>query len=309
MMDILSTLTQHLFGSSYGIGQVLFRATPMILCALGASISFRAGLFNIGLEGQLLVGSLCGALAAGALSGVSAWLGLPLVFFCAFLGGSSFALIAGYLRAKRNVHEVVSTMMLNFVAIGLTNFVTKVFAVPETTHTSEIAPHLWAPRLSRALGIFEGSAVNILLFFALALAVLVFYVVYQTRFGLETKAMGHSSVVASYSGIDIDKRIFQVMALSGGLAAWAGLNFVLGYKHYFEMNFSSGVGFLAIAISLIAGNHPLIIIVVSLFFALLEEAALAVNVHVPKEFIQVLEAAILMGLLFAAAKKSRLKTA
>ena len=308
-MDILNTLWSRVFGSPYGIGQVLFRATPLILCALGASVSFRSGLFNIGLEGQLLVGSLCGALAANALGAVNAWIGLPLVFICAFLGGSFFALVGGYLKAKRNVHEVVSTMMLNFVAIGLTNFVTKIFAVPETTHTPEITPHLWAPRLSSALGIFQGSAVSILLFFALGLALLIFYVVYQTRFGLETKAMGHSSTVASYSDIDTDKRIFQVMALSGGLAAWAGLNFVLGYKHYFEMNFSSGVGFLAIAVSLIAGNHPLIIIPVALFFALLEETALAVNIHVPKEAVQVLEAGILMGLLFAVAKKSRLKAA
>lgn len=309
MIDVLTAIWNHVLGSPYGIGQILFRATPLILCALGAAVSFRSGLFNIGLEGQLLMGSLAGALTGVFLADFSSWLGLPLIFLATFSVGALFALAAGLLKVYRSVHEVVSTMMMNFVAIGITNFFTKAYCVPETTHTQEIGQKFWMAKFSAVFGVLGGSAANMLFILAILLTAAFFYVMTRTRFGLETKAMGYSLSVASYSGINIARRTLEVMVLSGGLAALGGLNFVLGHKHYFEMGFSSGVGFLAISVSLIGGNHPAGIVLAGLFFAFLEESALAINIHVPKEAIQVFEALLLMILLVILSRKARLRTA
>jgi simple sugar transport system permease protein len=291
--EMFSLVTRR-FGA-YAWGQVMYKATFLIFTGLAVALAFAGGLFNIGAEGQAVVGSLACALvgiAGGSLPGV---LLLPLSIAGAFLGGGLWGLIPGWLKARWGTHEVINTIMLNFIALALSNFlIARWLGLPETVRTAEVGAGAVLARLDGLLPAMRGAAVNLSLLIAIAGAVAVHLFLYQTRAGLELRAVGLGRRQAWMLGVDPGRRIILAFFLAGGMAGLVGTNFVLGYKHYYEDGFSGGIGFLGIAVALIARNRPLMVVPAAILFGILSQAGLLVNTVMPRELVDILTGAILL---------------
>ena len=284
----------------YGIGQVLFNATPLIFTGLAVAIAFQAGLFNIGAEGQLYFGAFLTALVGAAFPNLPGIILLPATIFAGFIGGAFWGFIPGILKAKLGVHEVINTIMLNFIAVALVAFFGEhYFYLSETVHTAEIAPQATLSRIYQWLPFFRGSLVNFSLVIAIGCAIIIHMLLQKTRLGYELRAVGFASSAAEYAGINVARMTILSMLISGGLAGLVGTNFVLGYKHFFEDGFSSGVGFMGIAVALLGRNHPGGIIAAALLFGTLSHGGLVINSIVPKELIEVLQGIIIISVVLS----------
>ena len=291
-------LLRGTLGSPYGLGQVLFKATPLIFTGLACAVGFRAGLFNIGAEGQLYVGAFAAAWAGFTFPGLPAVLLVPVCFAAAAVAGGAWGAVPGYLKARFGAHEVINTIMLNFVALALTSYlVSDVFVVPQTVHTPEIAPAAQVWRLERVLPLFAASPVNVTLLLALAAAAGCGFFLWRTRAGYELRAAGLSPSAAECAGVRTGRATVHTMALSGALAGLGGTNFVMGYKHYFESGFSNGLGFMGLAVALLGRNHPAGVVLAALLFGLLSHGALVINTMVPKELLEILQAVVILSVV------------
>jgi simple sugar transport system permease protein len=294
-LDVYGLFFSQTFGSAYGIGQVLFKATPLMFTGLAAAISFRAGLFNIGAEGQLTVGAFVTALVGFSGEGLPPLVLIPAALLAGMAGGALWGFVPGLLKARFGSHEVINTIMMNFIASALVSYlVSNVFFVPASVHTPRIAQAAEIPRLEAVMDQLRGAPVN----FSLLLAVLacfgIYFLLWRTRPGYELRATGLNRNAALYGGIRVRGQMIIAMTLSGALAGLVGSNFVLGYKHYFELGFSEGIGFIGIAVALLAKNHPVGIIATALFFGVLEYGSLTINTLVPKELANILQAIIIL---------------
>jgi simple sugar transport system permease protein len=294
-LEVFSLLFIQTFGSTYGIGQVLFKATPLMFTGLAAGISFRAGLFNIGAEGQLTVGAFLTAVVGFIGRGLPSALLVPAALLAGMAGGALWGLIPGILRARFGAHEVINTIMMNFIASAFASYmVTNVFLVPASVHTPAIDPAAEIPRLEAVTGSFQGAPVNLSLLIAISACIAVWLFLWKSRPGYELRATGLNRNAALYGKIRVGWQVVFALTISGALAGLVGSNFVLGYKHYFELGFSEGIGFIGIAVALLARNHPIGIIATSLFFGVLEYGSLTINTLVPKELSQILQAIVIL---------------
>jgi simple sugar transport system permease protein len=293
-LDVYGRMASGVFGNSYGIGQVLFRATPLVFTGLAVALGFRAGLFNIGGEGQLYVGAFAAALVGTWLAGWPAIVLLPLAIAAGMVAGALWALPPAWLKAKVGAHEVINTIMMNFIALALVQYLGHFAFVHATVHTPEIGAGARLARFGDFLPYFRGSPLNLSLVLALAAAAVVGWLLWRTRYGYELRAVGLSPPAAEYAGIRVPRIWISSLALSGALAGLVGTNFVLGYKYYFEAGFSSGVGFLGIAVALLGRNHPAGVVVAALFFAALSYGGLVINSVVPKELVDILQAIVIL---------------
>lgn len=285
-------------GTPYGIGQVLFKATPLMFTGLSAAIAFRAGLFNIGAEGQLTIGAFLTAIIGCSFPDLPALLLVPFCLLGGAAGGALWGAIPGILKARFGAHEVINTIMMNFVAAALVSYlVSNVFAVPATVHTPPIAPAAELVRLDVLAPALRGSPANVSIVLALLACAFFSYLVRRTRTGYELRAVGLNPHAAAYGRVPVQRTIVTTMLFAGGFAGLVGSNFVLGYKHYFELGFSEGIGFIGIAVALLAKNSPGGIIAASLFFGILEYGGLTVNTLVPKELVNILQAVIIILLI------------
>ena len=284
------------WGNAYGFGQVLYKTTTLTFTGLAVSIGLRAGLFNIGAESQLAAGGFCAALIGLILPAGLPWLVvLPIFMLAAAGGGGIVGGIPGVLKAKFGAHEVITTIMLNFVVLALLNYlVVAHLKVPGSLHTKEIATG-GIPRLETIYSGFHGSAANFVLVLALVSAVAVWFFLFKTRRGFELRATGLQPPAAEYGGVDVGKVMMMAMMRSGAIAGLGGLNYVLGYKHYYEEGFAGGAGFLGIAVAIVGRTHPAGVVLAALLFATISQGGLAVNALVPKEFVDVLQAVVIIA--------------
>ncbi len=293
--EVYSVLFSQTLGTSYGIGQLLFKTTPLIFSGLSVALCFRAGLFNIGAEGQLQIGAFTTALVGMYTLGVPSYLEIPLLILAGMVGGGIWGFIPGYLKAKTGAHEVINTIMLNFVAAALVSFfVSSVFNVPATMHTPDIAPTGRIPQFNTIFSSFAGSPVNFSIVIALLAALFVWYYIDKTRYGYELRVVGLNSKAAEYGGISVSKNIIISMTIGGAIAGLVGTNYVMGYKHYFEEGFSTGTGFMGIAVALLGNNNPFGVILAALLFGMLEYGGLVINTMVPKELVSILQAIVII---------------
>ena len=303
-LAIYALLFQQAFGTGYGVGQTLFRATPLVFGGLAVALAFRAGLFNIGGEGQMLLGGLAAALV-GAYAPLPALLLLPAALLAAAAAGGAWGAIPGALKAGFGSHEVINTIMLNFIALSLVSWLGHGLFETATVRTREIAAAAVLPRLDAWLPALRGAPVNAALLLALALAGAIALLLWRTRLGYELRAVGLNAAAAEYGGIAIGRTQTLAMALSGAVAGLGGVNFVLGYKHYFELGFTGGAGFMGIAVALLGRNSPAGVIVAALLFGALAYGGLVVNQRVPRELIEVLEALVILFAISARALLER----
>ena len=289
-------LLEGTWGNAYGFGQVLYKTTTLTFTGLAFAAAARAGLFNVGAESQLATGGFAAALVAlGLPNGTPGLIAVPLCLVAAAVSGALVAALPGWLRARFGASEVIVTIMLNFIVLAALNYVVASHLhVPETLHTPESAVGAM-PRLSSALPMFAGSAANTVLVIALAAAAWFWWFLFRTRGGYELRAVGLQPDAAEYGGVRVGSVWIRAMALSGAFAGLGGLNYVLGYKHYYEEGFATGSGFLGIAVALVGRNHPLGIVLAALLFATLSQGGLAGNALVPKQMVEVLQAVVIIA--------------
>ena len=289
---IFQKMLRSVAGSPYGMGQVLFRTTTLVCVGLAVALPFHLKLFNIGGEGQLLMGTFAAAMAGLFLpQTVPPMVAIALCTLAAMAAGSLWALTAALLKVRFGVNEVIGTIMLNFIAQGITGYLlTWHFAVPSTVHTAPIIDSATIPTFSVLTGWFASSPANPSIIFVLLVALMLHLLLYHSRMGYEMRAAGLQPDAARYGGINATMHTLTAFALGGAIAALGATNMVLGYKHYFESGMSGGLGFTGIAVALLAGAHPLWLLLSALFFATLEYGGLTVNIWIPKDIFMIIQA-------------------
>jgi simple sugar transport system permease protein len=288
------------WGTAYGTGQVLFKATPLLFTGLAFHVSMRAGLFNIGADGQLALASLLGAYAASRLpAGTPAIVAVPATLAVAVLVGAGYATVAGLMRARLGVHEVIATIMQNRIADVLVPWALAVYLGSSSLRTESAAPGALLPRLDRALPQLAGSAASI----AFPLAVIVTFTVHawleRSRAGREMRWIGLNAEACRAEGVDVPRRLTQAMVLSGALAGSAMIATVLGYKGYYELGLGAGAGFTGIAVAMLGRGSAVGLVLAAVLFGTLEQAGLAINARVPKDAMTVVEAAVIVFVALA----------
>jgi simple sugar transport system permease protein len=289
-----------------GIGYTLFHATPLIFTGLAVLVGFRCGLFNIGAEGQLYIAAFATAWVGITFANLSAWLLIPMCFAAAILAGAFWGAIPGVLKARFGSHEVINTIMLNFIAIALVSYFTQYhYKIPgdPILQTSPIGYGAHIARLGKFIpGLPERIPLNLAFILALVACGLVYLFLWRTKWGYEIRATGSNPTAAEYGGISIRKQIILAMAVSGALAGMVGINDVMGYHYRYYDGFSDNYGFTGIAVALLGRNHPVGVIISALLFAVLQHGGIYVDgfsEHVTKDIVQVLQGIII---LFVAAE-------
>jgi len=289
-----------------GIGYTLFLATPLIFTGLAVSVAFRAGLLNIGAEGQLYVAAFATAWVGITLAKLPALMLVPLCMLAAVAAGAVWGGIPGILKARFGSHEVINTIMMNFIAAALVSYFTQYhYRIPgdPILETAPIGANAYIPRLGRFIpGFPERIPVNIAFLLALAACVLVYFFLWHTSWGYELRATGSNPSAAEYGGISIKRQTVIAMAISGALAGCVGINEVLGYRHLYYDGFSDNYGFTGIAVALLGRNHPAGVLAAAFLFAILSRGGIPVDAftqHVTKDIVQILQATII---LFVAAE-------
>jgi simple sugar transport system permease protein len=304
-------LLEGTWGNAYGFGQVLYKATTLAFTGLAVSFGLRAGLFNIGAESQLAAGGFAAALTGLALPmGTPLILALPVCMIAAGLAGGAVGSVPAYLKTRFGAHEVIVTIMLNFIVLALLNwFIAGHLHVPETLHTPEIHAGV-LPRLADIDSRFHGSAANLALIVAALVAVAVWFYLFRSRGGYDLRAVGLQPQAAEYGGISVGRVWMRALTFSGVIAGMGGINYVLGYKHYYEDGFASGAGFLGIAVALVGRNHPFGVLIAAFFFATLSQGGLAIHAFVPKQMMDVLQGVVILAVAMAVPEVRRvLRTA
>jgi general nucleoside transport system permease protein len=294
--EVYRQLLEGTWGNAYGFGQVIYKATTLTFTGLAVAIGIRAGLFNIGAESQLASGGFLAAIVGLALpAGTPGIIAVLACLIAAAAGGGVVGAVPGVLKARFGASEVIVTIMLNFIVLALLNYIVAAHVhVAETLHTPEI--HAGAvPRLAALSRTFAGSAANTTFLFALAAAAVVWWYLFRTRPGYELRAVGLQPDAAEYGGVRVGGVWAKAMIVSGALAGIGGVNYVLGYKHYYEEGFGTGSGFLGIAVALVGRNHPVGVVIAALLFATLSQGGLAVNALVPKQMVDVLTAVVIIA--------------
>ena len=293
-------LLEGTWGNAYGFGQVLYKATTLAFTGLAVSFGLRAGLFNIGGESQLAAGGFAAALTGLALPvGTPLLLSLPICMIAAGVAGGIVGFVPAYLKTRFGAHEVIVTIMLNFIVLALLNwFIAGHLHVPETLHTPEIHAGV-LPRLADIDPRFHGSAANLALVVAVIVAFAVWFYLFRARGGYELRAVGLQPQAAEYGGISVGRAWMRALTFSGVIAGIGGINYVLGYKHYYEDGFAGGAGFLGIAAALVGRNHPFGVLVAAFFFATLSQGGLAIHAFVPKQMMDVLQGVVILAVAMA----------
>ncbi len=298
-LAVWQKMLRSTFSSGYGGGQVLFRATTLIFTGLAVALPFKVRLFNIGGEGQLLVGAMTAALTGIALpAGTPALIAAPALMLAAMASGGAWGLLAGWLKVGYGVNEVISTIMLNFIALGLVGYLlTNHFAVPSTVHTPAIISGGELPGFDQLFKLDWHSPANLSLFIALVMIAGTAIILYRSRYGYEMIATGLNPDAARHAGIETGRHILGAMALGGAMAGLGAANLVLGYRHWYEAGLTSGAGFIGIAVALLAGSNPAWIIASALLFAWLDYGGLAVNTMVPKDLFMMVQAIAILSMI------------
>ncbi len=297
-------LVEGTWGTSYGIGQVLFKATPLLFTGVAIDLALRAGLFNIGAEGQLAVASLAAGVVGSRLpAGTPLVVGLPLTLAAAMAAGAAWATIPALLKGRFGAHEVISTIMMNKVSEGVVSLlVASGFAVAGTVRTPDVVPGARMPRLDALFPAFRGSAASFAVVVAAIFTGLVLAAHRRTLFGREIGLIGSNARAMEAEKVPVRRRLEQALIVSGAIAGAASLGTVLGYKGYFEEGLGAGAGFGGVAVALLGRGTFAGLVLAALLFGTLQQGGLALNAHVPKELMDVLQGVVICAVALADAR-------
>jgi len=294
VFDAYKALFVGSFGSPRAISETLFAATPLIFAGLAVAVGFQAGLFNIGVNGQMHIGGMA-ALWVGFAIAVPAFIHIPLALAAAVIGGAAWAAIAGLLKARTGAHEVITTIMLNFVALFLVDYLLKSSIFQEAGRNDPISqqanPSAQFPTLIGGFRLHVGFIV------ALAAVAFMWWLLYRSTLGFEFRAVGFNPDGGRYAGMNVAWIYVAVMAVAGALAGMGGANQVLGLEPYRGIsNFAGTIGFDAIALALLGRSHPVGVLVAGLLFGALRAGGREMQgaAGIPIDLVLVLQALIIV---------------
>lgn len=285
-------LVQGAFGNVFSIGETLENTTPLILTGLAVAFAFRAKLFNIGAEGQFLMGALA-ATWVGVNMPLPTGIHLLAALIAGAIVGGLWGGIAGFLKATRGVHEVISTIMLNFIAIFFISYMVtgpmKEVSALDIPQTARILP------TAQLMKIMPPSRLSAGIIIALLAAAFIWWLLWKTTVGYEVRAVGLNFFAAEYAGIRPNYNMFLAMLISGGLAGLGGAIIMTGLFYRYQHGFEPGYGFTAIAVSLVGGNNPPGVVLAALLFATLSQGALGMQnvAGVPQDTVLIIQALVI----------------
>lgn len=286
------------FGSLGAISETLTAATPLVFAGLGLALGFRAGLFNIGAEGQVLMGGMAAVIVGFAFTGLPFALHLPLALLAGILAGAAYAGIAGWIRAATGAHEVILTIMLNLTSYRLVDYMLRLPSIQRPGRADPISNSvLPSAELPRLLSFIDPNLrVHAGLFLMLAAVFAVHVLLFRTRLGFEFRASGENPDAARVAGMKSGVLIVAVMALGGALAGLAGANQVLGVLGRASPGFSAGIGFTAIAVALLGRSHPIGVLLAGILFGALQAGGrqMQVDAGVRMDLIGIIQALIIV---------------
>jgi general nucleoside transport system permease protein len=265
-----TALFQESLSTYFGFGNTLTKMAPLLLTSLGVLVALRAGQFNIGGEGQIYLGALGSALIGLYLQGLPAFIHVALALFAGFLFGAIWGLIPGYLKAVRGINEVITTLLLNYIAINLVSYLV------QNPLKAPNAPSPYSPLIAKSAQlpiILPGSLAHAGILLGLIAAAILWILLTRSPLGYQISAVGFNPIAARYAGISVQRTIMLVMALAGGFAGLAGASEVMGLKYRLFEQISPGYGFDAIAIAFLSRGSVLGVVLTSLFFSTLRSGA------------------------------------
>lgn len=299
-----SALWQGIFGNPRNIAEAMLRATPLILVGTGIAIAFRCGIWNIGAEGQFYMGAAAGAFIGLRFGNLPPLLAIGLALLAGVVAGGAWAGLAGWLKVRLGLNEVVTTIMLNYIAIGIVSYlVTGPWqeAAHYNPQTDEIAAALVLPRLWPPARVHAGFLI------ALIVPLLASILLFRTPWGYALRAVGLNPQAAKHAGINVNRQYVLAMWLSGGAAGLAGAIEIFGVIGRLYENISPGYGFTGIAVSLLANNNPLGTIVSGLLFGALTTGSemMQLTAKIPSSMTFILQGLIVVFLVAFRALSSR----
>ena len=288
-VQVITQLVKGAFGSRAGISYTLYYATTFVFTGLAVAVALHGGLFNIGGEGQAMIGGLgCALVALGLGAKLPAALMLPLMVLVSMAAGAAWAAVPAALQAWRGSHIVITTIMFNFIASALLAYLLVNLLKAPGSMSVETAPYPAAAQLPgmhqllAALGIaWPRTPLNLSVLLALAAAIAVYFFLWRSRAGYELRAVGFSPDAAHYGGIRPRGQVMLGMVVSGALAGLVGINELAGVQHRLLLDFVVGAGFTGIAVSLIGRNHPVGIVLASLLFGALYQGGAELSFEIP----------------------------
>lgn len=288
------------FGYGYGFGHTLYYTTNFVFAGLAVALAYHAGLFNIGAEGQAYVAGLGALLMAFAIGGLHWALAMPLIILAAAAFGGFWALIPGWLQARRGSHVVITTIMMNFIATSLMSYLISRVLKPVNVSSDQSAPIDAATRmpfLSEWFPMLRNTPVNISFFVAIAALVGVYVLIWRTKFGYAMRTMGHNPNSARYAGMSNAKLIMMTMMISGALAGMIALNETTGAQGRLMLNYVAGAGFVGIAVAFMGKAHPIGVGLSALLFGVLYQGGQELAFEMPaitREMIVTIQALVIL---------------
>ncbi len=285
----LTLLIKGAFVYGDSLGFTLYYTTNFMFTGLAVAIAFHCGLFNIGGEGQAYVSGLGVALVGLYLGHWPVVIVIPLGIMAAALFGGVWGVIPGYLQAKRGSHVVITTIMFNFIAAALmTYLLVEVLIKPgqQSPESREFASNIWLPFAHDVVGRFGinmlSSPLNFSFIIAIIVSVLTWGLIWHTRWGYEMRTVGQNPTAAVYAGISTSRNIILAMFLSGAVAGGVGINEIMGIHHRLLLDFTSGFGFVGIAVALMGRSHPFGIFLAALLFGILFQGGTELSFDMPR---------------------------
>lgn len=285
-------------GSMHALSETVTAAIPLVLSGLGIGLAFRAGLFNIGAEGQMVVGGLATAVASFAITGLPIWIHLPLALVIGLSVGALYAAIAGILKAATGAHEVISTIMLNLISFRLLDYVLRQPVIQKEGRSDPISKAvLETAELPRLLAFIDGNLrLHAGLFIMLLAVALVYWLLFRSKLGFAFRISGENPGAARYAGIHAGLTVVLAMVIAGALAGLAGATQISGVLGRATPGFTAGIGFDAIAVALLGRSHPVGILLAGLLFGALEAGGrqMQVDAGVSIDLIGIIQALIII---------------
>jgi len=285
-------------GSLAAVSETLTSSIPLVMSGLGIGLAFRAGLFNIGAEGQIVIGGLAAVIVSFAITGLPFYLHLPLVLTVGMIAGALYAGLAGFLRAATGAHEVISTIMLNLIAFRMLDYVLRQPFIQKEGRSDPISKAvLETAELPRLLTFIDPNLrVHAGLMIMLVSVALIYWLLFRSKLGFAFRVSGENPDAAKYAGIRAGLTIALAMAIAGGLAGLAGATQVTGVLGRASPGFSAGIGFDAIAVALLGRSHPVGILLAGLLFGALEAGGrqMQVDAGVSIDLIGIVQALIIV---------------
>ena len=291
-LEAYQAMFRGAFGDVYGVGQTLTHATPIIFTALAFLFSFKGGLFNIGAEGQFLVGALASALVGISFDGLPAFVHVPLALLAGAVAGGFWGFIPALLKARFGAHEVITTMMLSYVAFYLTGYMVN-YPFKAPGWVAQTVPIAESARLPRIL---KPTQLSASIYVAVILVALTYYLLQKTTLGYEIRATGLNPSAAENAGINIDRGMILAMVISGAMAGLGGSGEIMGVHRRFIEGFSPGYGWDGLAVALVGGLHPVGALLAAVLFGALRSGGMVMTraTGVPLDIVFLLQALVIL---------------